>query len=236
MENSTAPLALENSVLKKVDHLEVLDIVYTGSAVTNGHRPIPLEKSINLFFKRLFDLVVSSLFLVFLFSWLFPIIALLIKLDSKGPVFFLQKRNKKGGRLFTCIKFRTMVVNKDADHMPAFENDHRITRIGRFLRMNHIDELPQLLNVWWGDMSLIGPRPYMISDNMKFESVIEDYSIRHKVKPGITGPAQLLGYGGNVSDQKMQHRVDMDFYYVKNWTLKLDVVILCKTVRKTIGL
>jgi putative colanic acid biosynthesis UDP-glucose lipid carrier transferase len=116
----------------------------------------PLENNRNLIIKRSFDILVSSFLIVFILSWLIPLLAILIKLDSRGPVFFFQKRNKNGGGIFTCIKFRSMIVNKDADTLVACENDKRITRFGKFLRNNHIDELPQLFNVMAGDMSIIG--------------------------------------------------------------------------------
>jgi lipopolysaccharide/colanic/teichoic acid biosynthesis glycosyltransferase len=236
MNNLTAQSALENPVLKTIDYREAIDIAYPADQLRLYiDLDSPLERLPNSFLKRIFDLALSSILLFFLFSWLLPIIALLIKLDSNGPVFFFQKRTKKDGKLFTCIKFRTMVVNKEADLLPAFENDQRITRLGKFLRRHHIDELPQLVNVWWGDMSIIGPRPYMVRDNERFETVVEHYLIRHKVKPGITGPAQLLGYGGRVSDQKMKHRADMDLHYVREWSLKLDIIILYKTFRKITG-
>src|SRR5579875_3680165 len=237
MENSTAQKSVEHSLLK-VDDLDMLDVAYETHHfhLFVHYEFLPLEKKYNLFFKRIFDFVFSSVLILCVFSWLLPVIALLIKIDSKGPVFFLQKRNKKNNDLFTCIKFRTMIVNEQADNLAAVEDDYRITRAGKFLRKNHLDEMPQLLNVCCGDMSLIGPRPYMIVDNQRYEDLIEHYSFRHRIKPGITGPAQLLGYTGNVSDiQKMANRVEMDFFYVKNWSLKLDIQILLHTFFKAIG-
>jgi len=215
MKNLTAQKALENSLLKKVDRLEVVDIAYPAGEfqlLYLDHR-IPLQQTGNLFFKRAFDLISACVLVVGLLSWLFPFIALLIKLDSKGPVFFLQKRNKKDGALFTCIKFRTMVVNKEADEMAAAENDERITKVGAFLRKHHLDELPQLINVLLGDMSMIGPRPYMVSDNDRCEQ-IKDYSARFKVKPGITGLAQVYDYANPVSMEEMKKRLSKDLYYI----------------------
>jgi putative colanic acid biosynthesis UDP-glucose lipid carrier transferase len=237
MKNSTAQTAIENSVLKKVDHLEVLDVVYPRITVpVISDRSLPLQKPANLFFKRSFDLLFSSLLIVLLLSWLLPLIGMLIRLNSRGPVFFLQKRHKKNGRLFTCIKFRTMIVNEQADTMAASDNDSRITSLGKFLRQRHLDELPQLFNVFAGDMSLIGPRPYMISDSEKYEEYVEHYESRYSVKPGITGPAQLLGYGGDISDAaKIRNRAAMDHYYVNHWSPGMDMVILYRTVKKGLG-
>lgn len=192
---------------------------------------LPLDKKINQALKRFFDLLFSSIFLVVILSWLVPLVAILIRLDSKGPVFFLQKRNARHGKLFTCIKFRTMIVNHDADRLPASVDDNRITRVGSFLRRNHLDELPQLLNVWLGEMSLIGPRPHMVSDNTKYEELLNFYSYRHKVKPGITGLAQVHGHVGVVADlDAMRERVKKDIYYIHHWSLMMDARIMGMTL------
>lgn len=230
MKNSTASSAFMNSVLTRSD-LKVNVIHASQDEWTNFQ--IPLEKKSNAFFKRCFDVVLSVLLLLFLFSWMLPLIAIMIRIDSKGPVFFLQKRNKKMNGLFTCIKFRTMVPNEFADVLPAGAEDSRITRMGRILRKYYLDELPQLLNVLWGDMSLIGPRPYMVSDNLRYSVVVQHYHVRCRVKPGITGPAQLLGYGGAVSDHsRIEHRHKMDLLYVRNWSVILDLEIIFRTILK----
>ncbi len=195
----------------------------------------PLENDLNRAVKRIIDITVSALVIFFFLSWLIPVISLLIRLDSKGPVFFLQKRNKRRGELFTCIKFRSMVNNADADILPAGKNDLRITRAGRFMRRYHLDELPQFFNVLWGDMSLIGPRPHMVSENVKFDGLIKNYSARHKVKPGLTGLAQVMGYIGETDQlHKMKARVNMDLFYIRNWSVKLDLLILYRTFCKTL--
>ena len=194
---------------------------------------LPLESRINLIIKRSIDLLLSSIFIVFILSWLTPIVAILIKLDSPGPVFFLQKRNKKDGRIFTCIKFRSMIVNEEADILQARENDQRITPIGNFLRKYYLDEVPQFINVLCGDMSVIGPRPHMVSDNLKYQDLVSDYSFRLSVKPGITGLAQISGYNGPVTHiEKMKTRVKIDNFYIRHWSWKLDALILFRMVVK----
>lgn len=191
----------------------------------------PLEISTNRRLKRIFDIFFSIITITCILTWLIPIFAILIKMDSKGPIFFLQKRNKKNGRIFTCIKLRSMIVNKDADLIQASENDSRITRIGKFLRKYHVDELPQFINVLLGDMSVIGPRPHMISDNINYIELINHYSYRFKVKPGITGLAQIMGNVGPIIEiQKMKKRVCLDLYYIKHWSFALDVKILFLTI------
>jgi putative colanic acid biosysnthesis UDP-glucose lipid carrier transferase len=165
-----------------------------------------------------------------------PVIAVLIKIDSRGPVFFYQKRHKKNGKLFTCFKFRSMVVNENAHTVAAIDNDPRITRVGRFLRKHHLDELPQLVNVLAGDMSMVGPRPYMVSDNEKYELLIKDYLVREKVKPGITGLAQVVQYINPITKTEyMEERVKKDIYYVYNWSPVLDLRIFARTVLKIFG-
>ena len=197
---------------------------------------LPLDSRSRRIIKRAADVFLASIVIVGVLSWLIPIMALLIKLDSKGPVFFLQKRNKRGGKVFNCIKFRSMIENEDADLLQATANDERITRFGRFLRNHYLDELPQFFNVLIGDMSFIGPRPHMISDNNKYEELIEFYDYRHKVKPGITGLSQAMGYVGETRNlQAMKDRVQLDIFYVRHWSLPLDLKILWHTLRKVVG-
>jgi lipopolysaccharide/colanic/teichoic acid biosynthesis glycosyltransferase len=217
-------------------HHEIGGIINIGT-ITTPFKTQPLDNSYNRLLKRSVDIILSFVFILLVFPWLFPIIAVLIKLNSKGPVFFLQKRNKRNGELFTCIKFRSMYKNADADILPACKNDRRITLTGRFLRNLYLDELPQFLNVLWGDMSLIGPRPHMVSDNIKFDELIKNYGYRHKVKPGITGLAQILGYLGPIDNlQEMEARVNMDIFYARHWSVKMDIAILLRTLTKATGL
>jgi lipopolysaccharide/colanic/teichoic acid biosynthesis glycosyltransferase len=206
-------------------------------AITTPLLMQPLDNAFNRAIKRSMDIIISTLVLLLLFSWLLPVIALIIKLTPRGPVFFLQKRNKPNGELFTCIKFRSMYINAEADTVAAKKNDKRITATGRFLRRHYLDELPQFLNVLWGDMSVIGPRPHMVSDNVKFDELIKNYAYRLKVKPGITGLAQILGYTGPTDHlQKMEARVNMDIFYARHWSVKLDMIILYRTICKSLGL
>jgi putative colanic acid biosynthesis UDP-glucose lipid carrier transferase len=194
---------------------------------------LPLNVGMNRLFKRSFDIIFSVLIIIGVVSWLMPVIAILIWVESKGPVFFLQKRNKKNGELFTCIKFRSMIINAEADILPASIYDKRITKVGRFLRDHYLDELPQIFNVLLGDMSLVGPRPHMVSDNLKYADQVDYYTYRHNVKPGITGLAQVLGYVGAAEDiQKMKERVSMDIFYQRHWSIKLDIIIMWKTILK----
>lgn len=182
--------------------------------------------------KRLFDIVFSLLVIIFVFPIVFPIVFIFIKLEGKGSILFIQKRNGLNNKVFDCIKFRTMVVNKDADTQAAVTNDDRITRVGKFLRNSSIDELPQFLNVLKGDMSVVGPRPHMISDNEKFEKIATNYQQRHLVKPGITGLAQINGYKGHVNTiQDVKARTIIDLKYVNNQSFGLDVNIIWNTIK-----
>ena len=195
----------------------------------------PLDNWEKRVLKRSADFILSTFVIVGVLSWLIPIMALLIKLDSRGPVFFLQKRNKRDGGIFTCIKFRSMIENEDADFLQASKSDDRITKLGRFLRNYYLDELPQFFNVWMGDMSFIGPRPHMVSDNNKYEELIEFYNYRHRVKPGITGLSQAMGYVGETRNlQAMRDRVHLDLFYVRHWTFWLDIKILWQTISRIV--
>lgn len=182
--------------------------------------------------KRGVDLLCSALVIVGVLSWLLPVLAVFIKLDSRGPVFFLQKRIGRGGRIFTCYKLRTMVVNREADEHPVSENDVRITVVGRFLRVSHLDEMPQFFNVLMGSMSLVGPRPYMLMDNQRFSDIVPGHNFRLLTKPGITGLSQVKGFHETVVDlQTIFSRYQWDAFYVRNASLMLDLRILRRTLR-----
>jgi len=185
--------------------------------------------------KRIFDVLTSFIVSVFLLSWLFPLIAILIKLESRGPVLFIQKRVGKGGKTFHCLKFRTMVVNCQANTRQAQINDRRITKLGQFLRVSNLDEFPQFFNVLVGDMSIVGPRPHMHADCTKFSSVVNGYKFRNMVKPGITGLAQVKGYRGPTKDfASIFNRYQFDAFYVRNANFLLDLRIIKKTAGQTI--
>jgi len=192
---------------------------------------IPLDDPIKDLIKRTFDIVFSVSVIVFVLSWLIPIIAVLIKLESHGPVFFKQYRYGDDFDLFLCYKFRSMTPNKESDKIQASKNDARVTRIGKFLRRTSLDELPQFFNVLYGDMSVVGPRPLLMSHTDDYKDKINKFMIRHNVKPGITGLAQISGYRGNIAnDTDMQNRVRYDIFYVENWSLILDVNIILQTI------
>jgi putative colanic acid biosynthesis UDP-glucose lipid carrier transferase len=199
-------------------------------------RTIPLDDIELRFFKRAFDTLFSLLLFVFVFSWLFPIIIILIKISSKGPAFFVQERWGINNKKISCYKFRSMVdTSKDLDengnYQQAIENDIRVTAIGRLLRKTNLDELPQFLNVLKGEMSIVGPRPHPTPLNLHSKNSINNYMLRHLVKPGITGWAQIHGYRGSTKDpQLMQKRVDFDIWYIENWSLWLDWQIIIQTV------
>ena len=192
----------------------------------------PLDHLVNMILKRIFDIVFSIIILVLIASWLFPIIALLIKLDGKGPVFFVQKRYGYHDEVFNCIKFRTMHINGDSASKTTEENDTRITKIGRILRKTSLDEMPQFINVLKGEMSVVGPRPHMLLVDDFYKLKIGRYSVRSLVNPGVTGLAQVNGLRGDIGnmDIEMQKRILADAFYVKNWTLSLDLVIIVKTI------
>jgi putative colanic acid biosynthesis UDP-glucose lipid carrier transferase len=201
-----------------------------------GFRAYISQRQSYLLGKRIIDISVSVLMLLFIFSWLFPILFLLIKLDSRGPVFFIQRRVGFLGRSFPCLKFRTMYINEEADTRQATEKDPRITRMGSFLRHSNLDELPQFLNVLAGHMSIVGPRPHMHNDCTNFSRVVDAYKFRNLMKPGITGLAQVKGYRGPaLSFEKIFRRYQWDAFYVRNAGFWLDLRIVHRTVMQTLS-
>ncbi|MFW0718057.1 exopolysaccharide biosynthesis polyprenyl glycosylphosphotransferase [Pedobacter sp. N23S346] len=182
--------------------------------------------------KRVFD-VLFSLTVLVAFSWVYVIIAILIRADSKGKVIFKQKRTGKDDQAFWCYKFRTMVVNDHAHTNHAQKNDARITGIGRFLRKSSLDELPQFFNVLNGTMSVVGPRPHMLKHTEEYRQTIDNFMVRHSIKPGITGWAQVKGFRGNTTgNEMMENRVKHDIWYLENWSNKLDLKIIILTARQ----
>jgi putative colanic acid biosynthesis UDP-glucose lipid carrier transferase len=194
-----------------------------------------LDKFYNRLIKRTMDVALGSLLVLMLLSWIIPIMAILIKLDSRGPVFFIQKRTGVRRRSFYCFKFRSMVVNDQANRLEVQVNDKRITPLGRFIRKYHIDELPQLLNVVMGDMSLVGPRPHMLRHTVLYSRLVENYHDRHRVKPGIAGLAQMRGFHGTIASREdLFNRCSSDFEYIEKWSLYGDLQIFLGTVLRII--
>ena len=193
-------------------------------------RSNPLQNVFNRFIKRLFDFIVSSVVMILSPIVLIPV-SIAIKLSSPGPIFFRQKRTGFRGKEFVCYKFRTMKVNKDADTKQATKTDPRKTKLGDFLRKTSIDELPQFYNVWKGDMSIVGPRPHMLKHTEDYSALIDKYMLRHIIKPGITGWAQVNGFRGQTDHLwQMEKRVEYDVWYAENWNFMLDLKIIFLTV------
>ena len=196
---------------------------------------LPLDNIFNQILKRTFDVIFSFLILIFFLSWMVPLFGFIIKITSKGPVFFIQNREGYRGTFFKCIKFRTMILNKKSDSQWADDNDDRLTRIGKILRLTALDEMPQFLNVLLGDMSVVGPRPHPINLNKEYQSKIILFNKRHRFKPGITGLAQSKGFSGFISGlNDMRDRVKMDVFYFKNWSIILDIKIVIMTALKLV--
>ncbi|NDP27036.1 MAG: exopolysaccharide biosynthesis polyprenyl glycosylphosphotransferase [Flavobacterium sp.] len=220
----------EKQILSRTAKFEYYDYIPIISL-----RNILQDETLNKVIKRGFDLVFSSIIIVGLMSWLTPILAIIIKLDSKGPVFFAQKRNGLHYKEFNCYKFRSMMVNDKADLDLSSKNDVRITKVGKFIRKTSIDELPQFFNVLLGDMSVVGPRPHMVSVANLYAAKVDKFMVRHFVKPGITGLAQTKGFRGEVeTDEDIINRVKYDIFYMENWSILLDVKIIFNTIYNTL--
>lgn len=190
-------------------------------------RKNPFDELSNQYLKRTFDLCFSLVVTVFVLSWLIPIIACLILIDSKGPVFFIQKRSGLNNKAFHCFKFRTMKVNGEANTLQAIKNDPRLTKVGSFLRKTNLDEFPQFLNVLFGTMSIVGPRPHMLKHTEEYSQKVDKYMVRHMVKPGITGLSQIMGYRGETKElYQMKMRARVDRFYIENWTFYLDLKVI----------
>ncbi|QQL51449.1 undecaprenyl-phosphate glucose phosphotransferase [Mucilaginibacter ginkgonis] len=206
-----------------------------GSIPVISLRPEPLENTLNRVIKRIFDVAFSLFMLVFVASWLIPLMGIIIKLQSKGPVFFTQARSGLDNKQFMCVKLRSMRISDDAHTKQATRNDSRLTPIGAFMRKTNIDELPQFFNVLVGDMSVVGPRPHMLRHTEQYAKEIEKYMVRHLVKPGVTGWAQVRGYRGETKDPAtMEKRIEHDVWYLENWSFLLDMKIIFLTVWVTL--
>lgn len=213
------------------------DLGYVETQPVLNQIKYPLDYYSNYLFKRLFDIIFSLLVMVGICSWLFPIIAIVIKLSSKGPIFFIQKRYGFHEEVFNCLKFRTMVVNDESTTKTTSQNDSRITEFGKFLRKTSLDEMPQFINVLKGEMSIVGPRPHMLAVDNYYKPKIGRYSLRSMVNPGITGLAQVSGLRGDLGDVEVQmkKRVLADAFYVRNWSFVLDLIIILKTILLMVG-
>lgn len=206
----------------KIDYYEMFPVLSLKKTILHD----PATK----IFKRTFDIIFSLIVILGLLSWLVPILAIIIKLESKGPVFFKQGRPGIEEKEFFCYKFRSMKMNKTTER-EASKNDPRVTRVGKFMRKTSVDEMPQFLNVLLGDMSVVGPRPHLWSQNKVYGNKIKKYMMRHYVKPGITGLAQVRGFRGEIeTDEDMVNRIKFDVFYIENWSLLLDLKIIVQTV------
>lgn len=205
-----------------------------GDTLTYTNHLEPLSSITNKLIKRLFDVIVSTTFCICMIP-IIPIIALIIKIQSPGPIFFKQERTGFAGKTFYCYKFRSMHVNQDADIAQATKNDPRKFAFGNFMRKTNIDELPQFWNVLKGDMSIVGPRPHMLHHTEIYSELIDKYMVRHFCKPGITGWAQVTGFRGETKELwQMEERVERDIWYIEHWTFMLDIKIIYKTIKSVI--
>lgn len=222
VEINIIPYSLnENIVAYDIDYIKGIQVLKI--------KRYPLDEEVNKLVKLMIDKIISSFVIVFIMSWLFPIIAIIIKLDSKGPIIFKQKRTGINGLSFDCYKFRTMRNDGTNSIKATIVNDNRITKIGSFLRKTSLDEFPQFFNVLNGDMSIVGPRPHMISVDDDYSKKINRYYFRYNVRPGITGLSQVNGFRGDMTDENMNDRIRTDNFYIKNWSIVLDIKILFKT-------
>ncbi len=231
-QETTLEYPIEETTISSVPQSNIAHIRFMFqeiNALYLDHKPARYYYTV----KRIMDISISLIFILLVMSWLTPILALLIKLTSKGPVFFIQKRTGHFGAEFNCYKFRTMYVNDDADVKQVSINDNRITKVGKFLRITHIDETAQFFNVLFGDMSIVGPRPHMLYHTQHYSECIPYYNLRHEVKPGMTGMAQIKDYIGEINgERELRKRIQWDIYYMKNRSTLLDIQILWTTFTK----
>lgn len=208
-----------------------MELSHLGSTMLLSVRNEPLQDPVNRGVKRLFDILTSGVFLFTVFTIVYLIAGIIIKIQSPGPILFKQKRNGLDGKEFYCLKFRSMHVNKDSDRLQATKDDPRKFKFGNLMRKTNIDELPQFINVFKGDMSLVGPRPHMLLHTQEYSRLIRRYMVRHLVKPGITGWAQVQGFRGETKALgQMENRVKADIWYVENWSFGLDLRIMWRTL------
>lgn len=231
-QGSTLDFTIEQTQIAPLPQSSITNIRYMFEEINQlylDHKPAAYYYAA----KRIVDIAMSAIFILLVMSWVTPILALLIKLTSKGPVFFIQKRTGLMGAEFGCYKFRTMYVNDEADLKQVAINDKRITAVGKFLRITHLDETPQFFNVFLGQMSIVGPRPHMLFHTQYYSEVIPYYNLRLEVKPGMTGMAQIKDYIGEINgERELRKRIQWDIYYMKNRSMLLDIQILLTTAKK----
>ena len=204
---------------------------YGDSLMVLNVNKLPFDFTENFYLKRFFDILFSAFVCLFILSWLIPILWIIVKLESKGPLVFKQGREGLNGKEFICYKFRSMRINKESNKIHAIKNDARVTKVGAFLRKTSMDELPQFLNVLLGDMSVVGPRPHLETLSLEYQKDVDNYLKRHIVKPGITGLAQVGGYRGEIKKKSdIKNRVRLDIFYIENWSFFLDIKIIIQTV------
>ena len=235
-ERNTIRFRIIPSAESFIPVVKTSELEFHGDVPVSKIRKEPLDSAFARGLKRAFDITFSFLVIVLIFSWLFPILALLVKLSSKGPVFFKQSRLGRDNQPFVCWKFRSMRMNVEADSKQATKNDPRVTAVGRFLRKSNLDEMPQFFNVFMGHMSVVGPRPHPLRLNDQYRDIIDKYMVRHFVRPGITGWAQVNGLRGETrTPELMERRVELDVWYLENWSFWLDLRIVVKTVTNMFG-
>ena len=204
---------------------------YDDSLMVLNVNKLPFDFTENFYLKRFFDILFSVFVCLFILSWLIPVLWIIVKLESKGPLVFKQGREGLNGKEFICYKFRSMRINKESNKIHAIKNDARVTKVGAFLRKTSMDELPQFLNVLLGDMSVVGPRPHLETLSLEYQKDVDNYLKRHIVKPGITGLAQVGGYRGEIKKKSdIKNRVRLDIFYIENWSFFLDIKIIIQTV------
>jgi putative colanic acid biosynthesis UDP-glucose lipid carrier transferase len=224
MKNFIAIFTISKQISKrKLDNIDNISI--------SSIRKVPLNHTHNAVIKRAIDIIISLIFLITLFPVISLFLGMLIKLSSPGPVFFMQERTGLKGKKFKCYKFRSMKCSNGAHIKQTTPDDERKTHIGDFIRRTNLDELPQFINVLMGDMSIVGPRPHILLHTHQYSQLINRYMVRHLIKPGITGWAQINGFRGEIEKlEDMEGRIEKDIWYLENWSVALDIKIIIRTV------
>lgn len=227
-------MAITSHATNTPETMSYVEPVFTVPKLRLKPKPVPASSPVPVWGKRGFDVLMAGLVITTVLSWMIPLIGIWIKLSSPGPIFYIQRRTGRRGRHFNCLKFRTMRYQVNAPFRQAIPNDPRVTNLGKFLRKTNLDEMPQFLNVLWGDMSIVGPRPHALEHDAQYWDLVPDYAVRYLIKPGITGLAQSRGYRGEANLLQMKHRLKLDQWYIKKQSPGLDVKICWWTVQKMI--